>query len=455
MLALLGSVLVPLVVAGLRSVFWILFGLAGLALTAAGVWWALAHTALVRVTGMVLSIAAPVTVLAVFAAYGMLWPAAVSLALWALAVLAARTALTPDDAGRAVAHAERPAVAPRHPWIVMNPRSGDGKVARFGLVEKARAAGARVTLLDPGQRQDVAELARRAVADGADLLAVAGGDGTQALVAEVAWRCDLPFAVVPAGTRNHFALDLGLDRDDPAAALDALADGVELRVDLGFAADRVFVNNASFGAYAAVVGDPAYRDDKTRTALRALPGLLSGDGAPRLRMRTPAVRLDGLQALLVSNNAYRRAVDLANPGRRERLDAGELGVLCVRIDNTARAAGALRGPSSAAVTRLTATEVVVETDPDPAPHPRTDSLPAAVDATAVPGSGTVPAGIDGEAVSLPTPVVCRIVPGALRVRVPRDRPGTPVSRPPADWPRVARIALAAGRGRPGRHARAG
>nr|WP_229820971.1 diacylglycerol kinase family protein [Streptomyces ruber] len=434
LLALLGSVLVPLVVAGLRSVFWILLGVAGLALTAAGLWWTLAHTALLRVSGMVLSIAAPVTVLAVYAAYGLLWPALVSLGLWALAVLAARTALAPGGAAGAHEQGPRPAPPPLHPWIVMNPRSGGGKVERFGLVERARAAGARVTLLDTGQPQDVAGLARRAVADGADLLAVAGGDGTQALVAEVAWRYGLPFAVVPAGTRNHFALDLGLDRDDPAAALDALTDGVELRVDLGLAADRVFVNNASFGAYAAVVGDPAYRDDKTRTALRTLPGLLTGDGLPRLRMRTADVRLDGLQALLVSNNPYRGGLDPVHPGRRERLDSGRLGVLCVRVDNTAGAVGTLRGPSSSGVTRLTAREVVVETD-----------------------SPTVPAGIDGEAVSLLAPVVCRTVPGALRVRVPRNRPGTPVSRPPADWQRVLRLALATGRGRHatgrGRHAR--
>nr|WP_189857561.1 diacylglycerol kinase family protein [Streptomyces poonensis] len=444
----------PLVAAGLRSVFWILLGLAGLALTAVGLWWALAHTALVRMTGMALTIAAPVTVLAVFVAYGMLWVACVALGLWTLAVLAARTALTPGDA--ALAPVREPALAepPRHPWIVMNPRSGGGKVERFGLVEKARAAGARVTLLDAAEHQDVAGLAHRAVADGADLLAVAGGDGTQALVAEVAVHHDLPFVVIPAGTRNHFALDLGLDRDDPAAALGALTEGVEMRVDLGFAAGRVFVNNASFGTYAAVVGDPAYRDDKTRTALRALPGLLTGDDVPRLRMRAADVRLDGLQALLVSNNPYRGGLDFSHPGRRERLDSGKLGVLCVRVDNTAGAVGAMRGPSSSGVTWLTAREVVVETDATDAPDG-----PTGRNGTDGAHSATVPAGIDGEPVSLPAPVVCRIVPGALRVRVPRDRPGTPVSRPPADWRRVARLALATGRGRHaagrGRHARTG
>lgn len=427
LLLLLASVLVPLTVAGLRSVFWALAGLAGLALAAVGVWWTLAHTGVTRVLGVALSVIAPATVLALYAAFGMLTTALVSLALWALAVAAARNAPPPAH-GPSPPPQERPPPAhPRHPWILMNPRSGGGKVDRHHLADKARAAGARVVLLGAGH-QDVAELAEQAVDEGADLLGVAGGDGTQALVAEVAARHHLPFLVIPAGTRNHFALDLGLDRDDPAAALDALTDGVELRVDLGFAAGRVFVNNASFGTYAAVVSDPAYRDDKVRTALQTLPGLLAGPDAPRLRVRSGGVRVEGLQAVLVSNNPYRRAVDSPHPGRRERLDSGRLGVLGVHVENTAQAARMVRGARSPNLTRFTAEEVVVEADAD-----------------------TVPAGIDGEHVLLPAPVVCRITPGALRVHVPRHRPGVPVDRPATDWPSTVRLAL----GRPaqahGRH----
>lgn len=414
LLALLAGILVPLLVAGLRSVLWALVGIAGLALAAVGVWWTLAHTGTLRVLGLVLSVAAPLTVLSLYGASGLLWPACLSLALWILAVASARTALAPPSAAAGRAQ------APHAPWIVMNPRSGGGKVERFGLVGKARAAGARVVLLD-GHR-DVAALARQAVAEGADLLAVAGGDGTQALVAEVAARHGVPFAVIPAGTRNHFALDLGLDRDDPAAALQALTDGVELRVDLGFAADRVFVNNASFGTYASVVADPAYRDAKLHTTLRTLPGLLTGDHAPGLRMRAGSRQIGGLQALLVSNNPYLRAVDAARPGRRERLDSGLLGVLGVRVANTAQAAGLVRGDRSGSVMRLRADEVVVDAD-----------------------TADIAVGIDGEHVMLPTPVVCRIAPGALRLRVPRRRPGKPVTGGRADWPAVARLAWGGGR----------
>ncbi|MDX3575878.1 diacylglycerol kinase family protein [Streptomyces sp. FL07-04A] len=498
LLALLGSVLVPLVAAGLRSVLWALAGVAGLTLAAVGTWWALAHTGVVRGLGAALAVVAPVTVLALYAAFDMLGPALLSVALWMLALTAARassarassarassarassarassarassarassarassarasSARASSARGRADFEGEV-AEAPHAPWILMNPRSGGGKVGRFHLVEKARDAGCRVVLLDG--RQDVAELARRAVAEGADLLAVAGGDGTQALVAEVAARNDLPFMVIPVGTRNHFALDLGLDRGDPAAALEALSDGVELRVDLGFAANRVFVNNASFGTYAAVVADPAYRDAKAHTVLQALPGLLTAEDAPRLRMRAAkarghgpagpsgpaatgveaeveaeaeaegaegAARADGLQALLVSNNPYGRAVEAANPGRRQRLDSGELGVVGVRVDNAADAARLVRGPRAPGVMRLSAGEVVVEGD-----------------------TATLPVGIDGEHTVLPSPVVCRSAPGALRVRVPRRRPGAPgATAAVVDWPRVARLALGRPRRRP-------
>ncbi|CAM5742158.1 diacylglycerol/lipid kinase family protein [Streptomyces afghaniensis] len=412
-LALLGSILVPLLAAGLRSVLWALAGIAGLALAAVGVWWTLAHTGALRALGAALSVTAPVAVLALYASFGMLGPALLSLGLWLLAATAARTALAPGHTT-----SEQAVVEPPHaPWVLVNPRSGGGKAGRFDLVEKARAAGCRVALLDAGQ--DVAGLARQAVAEGADLLAVAGGDGTQALVAEVASRHDLPFVVIPAGTRNHFALDLGLDRDDPAAALQALSDSVELRADLGYAADRVFVNNASFGTYASVVTDPAYRNAKARTTLRTLPGLLTGEDAPRLRTRADRTYVDGLQALLVSNNPYGRAVDAARPGRRKRLDSGLLGVVCVRVGNTAQAARMVRGPRSGGLIRLNAGVVVVEADTD-----------------------TLPVGIDGEHVVLPSPVVCRSAPGALRIRVPRRRPGTPrAGGAAADWPRVARLAL--------------
>jgi diacylglycerol kinase family enzyme len=306
---------------------------------------------------------------------------------------------------------------PRRPFLIMNPRSGDGKVGRFGLAESARTLGAEVVLLDGPGYVDVVQLAEEAVARGCDLLGAAGGDGTQALVAGVAAAHDVPFMVVTAGTRNHFALDLGLDRADPRRCLDALTDGVELRVDLGMVAGRPFVNNASFGAYAELVLSPSYRAGKTRTSLDLLPGLLVGRQRPRLVARVGDRAIDGPQALLVSNNPYAMN-DVAGLGRRERLDGGALGVLAVRVDNAAQAAALLRRGHARRISSLTTEEVVVE----------------AADAE-------IPVGIDGEAAWLHTPVRCVIRAGALRVRVPRHRPGV-ASRPRLDWRLLGRRAFA-------------
>ncbi|MCP9210791.1 diacylglycerol/lipid kinase family protein [Streptomyces sp. NEAU-Y11] len=413
------AVLVLLLFAGLSSVLLIAVGVAGMVLTAAGVWWALVHRALLRVLALALAVAAPVTVVVLYALAGLLWVVLVSLALWAVAVSTGRAALAADsgpDRG-----AERRAAPPARPFLIMNPRSGGGKVAAFHLVEKAEALGADVMVLDPDQPSDVAELARRAADAGADLLGVAAGDGTQALVAGVAAERGLPFVVISAGTRNHFAMDLGLDRDDPAACLDALTDGVELRADLGFIGDRPFVNNASFGAYASVVQSPAYRDDKLRTTLDLLPDLLTHDTGPRLTVRVRDRSVEGPQAVLVSNNPYRMG-DPAGLGRRERLDSGALGVLAVTVDTAAQAAGMLRGRHAPGLASLTAHEVVVDAD-----------------------APTVQVGVDGEALTLPAPVRCRVAPRALRLRLPRHRPGTPSGKPPMDWRRVRHLALTMGR----------
>lgn len=301
----------------------------------------------------------------------------------------------------------------------MNPRSGGGKVGKFGLKDKAAALGAEVALLEGPGVVDVAALARRAVDAGADLLGVAGGDGTQALVAGIAAGQDIPMMVISAGTRNHFALDLGLDRDDPAACLNALTDGVELRIDLGLIGGRTFVNNASFGAYAQVVQSPAYRDDKRGTALQMLPDLLNDHQGAHLVVRVDGqVLLDGPQAVLVSNNPYETG-DIAGLGRRARLDQGVLGVVGVKIETAAQAAGLLRrAQRSRNVTVLTAREVIIDAD-----QPQ------------------IPVGIDGESVLMPTPVHCTIRPLSLRVRVPRDRPGVPEPRPTIDWTRLRHQAL--------------
>jgi predicted polyphosphate/ATP-dependent NAD kinase len=148
---------------------------------------------------------------------------------------------------------------PRRPVLFFNPKSGGGKAEQFSVAAEARARGIEpIELGNPDS--DLEKLARRAVADGADGLAMAGGDGSQAIAAAIAAELDLPYACVPAGTRNHFALDLGVDRDDVVGALDAFVDGGERRVDLAQVNGRVFVNNVSLGLYAGAVQRKRYRD---------------------------------------------------------------------------------------------------------------------------------------------------------------------------------------------------
>ena len=384
-------------------------------LIVAGGYWYLAHRGVLRQLALGLVVLVPIVVLVVFAWRHVIWVAVVAVVLLALAAGAARLALTPAAPPPGMPAREVP--PPKRAFLIMNPKSGGGKVGKFGLKEKAEALGAHVALLEGPGPVDVAALARRAVADGADLLGVAGGDGTQALVAGIAAAHDLPFLVISAGTRNHFAMDLGLDRDDPATCLDALTgDGVEQRIDLGVIGGRTFVNNASFGAYAEVVESPAYRDDKRGTTLQMLPDILSGHRGAKLTAHAGDATVTGPQALLVSNNPYQGG-DIAGLSRRARLDAGTLGMVAVTVDNALQAATLLRGARGQGLTTLTADEVVVDAD---APE--------------------IPVGIDGETVMMPTPVRCAIQPGALRVRVPRDRPGTRPPKPHVDWQTLRQLA---------------
>ncbi|MDT0401058.1 diacylglycerol/lipid kinase family protein [Streptomyces edwardsiae] len=414
------AVATPLVYGGLRGLLLLVCGVAGLGLSAAAVWWTLTQRGPLRWVSALVAVCVPAGLIALFAVT-LFWALLVSLTLWGLAVWSGRFALRGPGGGHHAEVRERRLPPPRRPVLIMNPRSGGGKVGRFRLREKAERLGARVVLLEPGEQHDVTALARQAVADGADLLGAAGGDGTQALVAAVAAEHDIPFLVISAGTRNHFALDLGLDRGNPAACLDALTDGVELRVDLGFAGEQPFVNNASFGAYAAIVQSPAYRDDKIGTSLEMLPGLLTGREGPRLVARAGDTTLTAPQAVLVSNNPYRTG-DPFGLGRRERLDGAALGVLGVKLEGAISAAALLLNPEPSGLTIVTATEVHVEAD-----------------------RAEIEAGVDGEAMVLPAPVHCRIAPGALRVRVPRRRPGVTQAPPRLDWRRLRKLAATVGR----------
>jgi diacylglycerol kinase family enzyme len=420
------AIVIVVVFAGLKSLAMLAVGLAAAVVSLAAAYVFLSRRGVWRWLALAVFVLAPVAVIVVYAFRDLLWVAIVAAAAWLGAGVTARLALAGDQADWRMP--ESPAQPPaRHPYLIMNPKSGGGKVGKFDLVRKAEALGAEVFLLGGPEPVDVAEVARQAVASGADLLGVAGGDGTQALVAGIAAGHGIPFVVISAGTRNHFALDLGLDREDPAACLGALSDGVELRVDLGVINGQTFVNNASFGAYAEIVQSPAYRGDKRNTTLDLLPDLLQGHRGARLSAQADGTQIEAPQALLVANNPYGTG-DIAGLGRRARLDRGILGVVGVTVSSARQAAGLLRGRHAAGLTVLTTKQVEITAD---APQ--------------------IPVGVDGESISMSAPVICTISPGALRVWVPRDRPGVPAPKPPVNWARLRHLAGTGNERTAGRH----
>jgi len=294
--------------------------------------------------------------------------------------------------------------------LIINPRSGGGKAARFRLAEACRARGIEAVELGPGD--DLVELAERAVTGGADVIGMAGGDGSQALVAEVSARRGVAMVVVPAGTRNHLALDLGLDRADVTGALDAYGAAVERTVDLAEVNGRVFVNNVSLGLYAAIIRSPEYRDAKIDTTLDALPDMLGRGSKPfDLRFTGPTGQPQerGVHVLQISNNPYGHAP--GTWGNRPRLDTGRLGVIALQLDGDRSAAefllAAARGRPEQYDGLLSWEPTTFEVD----------------------SAGPIDLGLDGESIRLDPPLRFTVRPHALRVRLPEHAIGlSPAAR---------------------------
>ena len=293
----------------------------------------------------------------------------------------------------------RPARA-RSAVLLINPKSGGGKAERFDLAGEAGKRGIRAVVLERGD--DLLKLAEQALSDGADVIGMAGGDGSQALVATVAMRHNVPHVCIPAGTRNHFALDLGLDRDDVIGALDAFTDGVEQRIDLARVNEHVFVNNASLGVYAQVVQSDAYRDAKLETWAQKLPELL-GPGAPPidLEFKGPdGTEFSDAPLVLVSNNPY-QLTSLAGAGTRARLDTGQLGIVAARLS------------AASDIAELVMFETVGQ------PQRFRGFLEWSKARFEVRSGSAVAVGLDGEALMLDPPLQFVTLPGALRVRLPQ------------------------------------
>ncbi len=261
-------------------------------------------------------------------------------------------------------------------FLLINPRSGDGDPSPEALALAARDRGVEVRLLEP--EDDPAELAG---ASGAELLGMAGGDGSLATVAAVALETEAAFVCIPFGTRNHFARDIGLDRDDPVGALGAFdEDAGERRIDVGRVGDRLFLNNVSLGVYAGLVHRRERHRRSGEALARARALLQTAQHRHRLHARVDGEELVA-RVILVGNNRYE--LDLFTLGERARLDAGELQL------------GAADGLLPRTWTELAAPRFRIELD-----------------------TAHVRVAIDGEPALLEPPLELESLPGALRVRLP-------------------------------------
>lgn len=353
-------------------------------------WFGLVRTGILRILGAGVAVVAIVAaVLLLFIRGEHLIEAAIVLIGLAIMLAAARFAFrTKVDLPTAT--------PPQNPVLFYNPKSGGGKAEKFHLADEARARG--IEPIELTFEIDLEVMVRNAVEAGADGLAMAGGDGSQAVVAKVAAELDLPYACIPAGTRNHFALDLGVDREDVVGALDAFVAGAgERRVDLAEVNGQVFVNNVSLGLYAEAVQREGYREAKLRTILATVPDLLGPDGEGLdLRWTGPGGHQHSSgAAILVSNNRYRlgRAV---GSGTRPRIDDGLLGITV---------AGAPVG------------------DEGRKGRPQRPWREWSTPEFEVDADGPIAAGIDGEAATLEAPLEFLIRPGVLRVRIAAAHPG--------------------------------
>jgi diacylglycerol kinase family enzyme len=406
-LLLLAAAVVAAVIVGVQRFPRGLAVLACVVAAAAVAWWALTRRGPARVAGAVGAGALLAGAIVIVVIEADVIVDASILAAVLLSIAAARTVFSVP--------AQLPAASPpQRPVLFYNPKSGGGKAERFHVAREARARGVEPIELHLGD--DLAALVQAAIDNGADALGVAGGDGTQAIVAALAADRGLPYVCVPAGTRNHFALDLGVDRDDVVGALDAFTNGDERIVDLAEVNGRVFVNNVSLGVYAEAVQSSGYRDAKLRTIADTVPAVL-GPGEQGLDLRWTSADgrdHDTAAVVLVSNNAYRLGRVLAS-GTRPRLDAGVLGITIAEA---------------------------------PTPGVKTPVAAWSAATFEVGSDGPVAAGIDGEAVRLNPPLRFRSRPHALRVLIAPQHPGASPSAmlPAGRWDTVRAVARVAIRG---------
>ncbi len=267
-------------------------------------------------------------------------------------------------------------------------------------------AGAEARIVHPDENHDLAALAREAVASSEELIVAGGGDGTISAVAGALAGTGKILGVLPRGTLNHFAKDLGVPLD-LAAAVQTIVHGRVAEVDVGEVNGRVFINNSSLGIYPAIVARREVQQERlgrgkwpaflwaTLLAFHRFPFL-------DLRITVGDKSITHRTAFLfIGNNEYEIAG--FKIGERTRLDAGRLGLYLAR--RTGRF-GLFRLAFHALLGRL---------------HQAKDFENFRVqEATIAVHKKRLLVALDGEVTTLETPLHYRIRPRALRVMAPLE-----------------------------------
>ena len=289
--------------------------------------------------------------------------------------------------------------------ILVNKGGGSaGDDARDKVAAALRSAGiaGEVELLDGGELVD---RAKRAIADGVPLIIAAGGDGTQSAVAGAVAGSDSVMGVLPLGTLNHLARDLGISFDIDEAAR-VIAAGKVHAIDVAQLNGRVFVNNSAIGLYPLMVEDREAQQDhlgRPKKLAMIVAGLrtlarfhhyrlaITVNDAERATVDTPL--------LFVGNNDYR--LEMPRAGYRDALDQGRLSVVLLRKQGRL---SFFRSLLRAMTGRSRASDLI-----------RLDDVTCL---RVTSRRAQLMVALDGETIEQPPELDYRIRPGALKVMVP-------------------------------------
>jgi diacylglycerol kinase family enzyme len=290
--------------------------------------------------------------------------------------------------------------------VLLNPAAGlkHDEAMPGRLSELFAKAGSSVRIVPLGAGTDAEQTVRSAVQTGAAAVVAAGGDGTVRSVAAGLVGSRTPLGVLPLGTLNHFAKDLGIPLD-LEQAVEAIAARHQRSVDVGAVNDRVFVNNSSIGIYPDIV---AAREDLRRQGHRkwaafalATARILRQYRGVRVRLEAGALTKSAVTPFLfVGNNEYQ--VEGIRLGSRLRLDAGHL---------YAYLAPRLRGPDLPKLLALALAGRAME-------NHVLESFATCDLEVETPAMRAVRVALDGEVTLMTVPLRYRILPRALNVIVP-------------------------------------